>query len=107
MAVRFEHLDDGERPRKSLIWWYGWRRRIRPGVIAGFKARSRIWVICWRTTLSPTFLNVMALSPRQNAAAGRLGRIFLADIGSRSWPVTFRGNMDADWAAAICRPFLH
>jgi hypothetical protein len=40
MAVRFEHLDEVERPRRSLISLCRWQGKIEPGDIGGFKGLS-------------------------------------------------------------------
>src|SRR5215469_3063437 len=44
MAVRFEHLDDGERLRKSRRWLCGWQKRIELGDIDGYREHLPIWV---------------------------------------------------------------
>ena len=49
-GVGFEHLNDGERLRKSRRWLCGWQKRIEPGDIDGYREHLPIWVIYWHTT---------------------------------------------------------
>src|SRR5215469_18948332 len=83
MAVRFEHLDAGERLRKSRRWLCGWQKRIEPGDIDGYREHLPIWVTRKTLGSSKTY--------RSGSASRTSNRVLKSFEGWSMWKTEIGG----------------